>query len=154
MQDVGEGSQKVAGISVWYGAVTWVFPSPSFYWEIVEALQWDSVMEGIKLWWKFPWYCLQRWKSANCIEWFWARTHLHCQVFLGFIKGSQFNDRQQNWPGSQEGGGKCSMQETHRTSYWQTGKQASYCPGLAKLRIFTSYFCILDSLLLLFPQFT
>lgn len=75
-------------------------------------------------------------ENSDCIERFWARTHLHCQVFLGFIKGSQFNDWQQKWPESQEGGGKCSVQETHRTLFWENGKQANYCQGLGKLRIF------------------
>lgn len=115
---------------------------------MVEALQWDSVMKEIKevnrLWWKSPWYCLQRWKSGNCIEQF--RTHLHCHVFLGFIKGSQFNDWQKCRPGSQEGGGKCSMLKPTEPSYCQNRKQAHYCQGFGKLRLFY--------LLLLYPWFS
>lgn len=45
--------------------------------------------------------------------------------FPGVYHRLPVNDGQQNWPGSQKGGGKCSVPESHRTlllAEWETGK--------------------------------
>lgn len=137
---VGEGSQKAAGISVWYSALSRVFPGARFYWEMVEALQWDSVMEGIKeinrLQWKHPWYSLQRWKSVIVLNG--SEPEHTCTARFSWVLSKAPN----LMTGSKTGlshkreVGSAVCKKPTEPSYWENGKQANYCQGLGKLRIF------------------
>lgn len=142
-----EGSRHL--ISVWHSALSRVFPCPRFYWEMVEALQWYSVMEGIKegnrLWWISPWHCLQRWKSANCIECSEPEHTCTAKFSWGLSKApSLMTDNKTGLDHKREVGIAACKKPTE-PSHWQNGKQANCCQGLGKLMIF--YF------LLLYPWF-